>query len=542
MRDKLDVIIRRQMIQIQLNSKQGSAVPCLKEEKLRRDSLDADLRLIGATWDGILPDAKRIVDDTREVRPGDIFVLRQGASELSLELARKYAQSATQSGAVAIIADPKYDLDVTLPVIHLGEPHLKLCRIAEAFYGRPSMRMKVIAVTGTNGKTTTTYLLESLCQSMGLRVGVMGTISHRYPGYSEASLNTTPGTLKLYRLMSEMADAGCDIVAMEVSSHGIMQGRVDGVAFDAAIWNNLGTDHLDFHKTREAYAAAKQRLFNHYLVLSHDAGKTPVAVGNLDDDEVMTHILGANPVTWGGRVMSFSATGNEHADVVVHAPKWRKGTWEFEIQYDGKCVETKLPLIGLYNVANAAGAAAALLGLGYSLEELGGALGKITQIPGRMECVSAEGPTVIVDFAHTPEAMQNALEAARECVANGGKLCIVFGAGGDRDPSKRPMMGEIASKCADYAIVTSDNPRTENPMAIIDGIVAGIPKSFDYDIEADRSKAIENAILKANPEDVIMVVGKGHEDYQILGTEKIHFDDREQCKNSLNKKLARDLL
>ncbi|MBO4351650.1 MAG: UDP-N-acetylmuramoyl-L-alanyl-D-glutamate--2,6-diaminopimelate ligase [Proteobacteria bacterium] len=509
---------------------------------MRKDSFDAGLRTIGATWDGNLPEAKRIVDDTREVRQGDIFVLRQGASELSPELARKYARSAEQSGAVAMIADPRYDLDVTLPIIHLTDPHLKLCGIAEAFYGRPSMGMKVIAVTGTNGKTTTTYLLESLCQSMGLRVGVMGTISHRYPGYSEASINTTPGTLKLYRLMSEMADAGCDIVAMEVSSHGIMQGRVDGVAFDAAIWNNLGTDHLDFHKTREAYAAAKQRLFNHYLFLSHQAGKSPVAVGNLDDEEVMAHILGANPAVWGDRVLSFSASGNDQADVVVHALEWRKGAWNFEICYDGNSVRTKLPLIGQYNVANATGAVAALLGLGYSLEDLGCALGKIAQIPGRMECVSAEGPTVIVDFAHTPEAMQNALEAARGCVADGGKLCIVFGAGGDRDPSKRPMMGEIAAKCADVAIVTSDNPRTENPLAIIDGIVAGIPKSFHFDVEADRAKAIENAILQANPQDVVMVVGKGHEDYQILGTEKIHFDDREQCKNSLNKKLAHDLL
>ena len=502
---------------------------------MRKDSFEASLRTIGATWDGILPEAKRIVDDTREVRQGDIFVLRQGASELSPELAGKFAQSAEQSGAVAIIADPKYDLKVTVPVIHLAEPHLKLCGIAEAFYGRPSMRMKVIAVTGTNGKTTTTYLLESLCKSMGLRVGVMGTISHRYPGYMEASLNTTPGTLKLYRLMSEMADAGCDIVAMEVSSHGIMQGRVDGVAFDAAIWNNLGTDHLDFHKTREAYAAAKERLFSHYLALSHDAGKKPAAIGNLDDDEVMAHILEANPNTWGGRVLSFSASGKETANVAVHGLAWRKGAWEFEIRYDGKSVGTKLSLIGQYNVANAAGAVAAMIALGYSLEDLGRALEKIEQIPGRMECVSAEGPTVIVDFAHTPEAMQNALEAARGCVSNEGKLRVVFGAGGDRDPSKRPMMGDVAAKCADYAIVTSDNPRTENPIAIIDGIVAGIPKSFDFIVEPDRAKAIEMAILQAKSQDVVMVVGKGHEDYQILGTEKIHFDDREQCRKFLNK-------
>ncbi len=497
---------------------------------------------MGAVWEGDLGAPANMVDDTREIQPGDIFVLRQGAAPLKDEQIRAFCDRAVQAGAAAIVMDYDIDISVPVPIIRLSQPHLQLRKLAECFYGQPSLKMKVIAVTGTNGKTTTTYLIESLAKAMGLRVGVLGTISHRYPGYEEPSANTTPGILKLYRLMDGMAQAGCDLVVMEVSSHGIMQGRVDGVAFDAAIWNNLGTDHLDFHKTREAYALAKQRLFDHYLVESRRAGKSPIAVMNADDEEVVSHIRQACPENWGGRVASFSALGNK-ASIVITEKCWANGRWKLTIENDvGHVCHTELPLVGEYNLANAAGAMTAMSGIGFDLDELADALARIQQIPGRMECVCAS-PLVIVDFAHTPEAMENALLAVRECMKSRageavGKLHVVFGAGGDRDASKRPMMGKIAQNYGDFVYVTSDNPRTENPQKIVDDIVDGISKRSGLFIDIDRENAISAAINKALPEDVVIVIGKGHEDYQILGTEKIHFDDREVCLRFLARKGA----
>ena len=490
------------------------------------------LRELGAVWDGLLPEARHIVDDSREVGPGDIFVLRQGATALSQAQMRRFCESAVAAGACAVIADPGADVPTSLPVIRLAEPHRHLGALAEGFYGSPSRRMKVVAVTGTNGKTTTTYLIEALARNLGLRVGVLGTISYRYPGYSEPAPNTTPGTLKLYRLMAAMADAGCDIVAMEVSSHGIVQGRVDGVLFDAAIWNNLGTDHLDFHGTREAYALAKQRLFDHYLVEAFRAGKRPVAVANADDPEVVSHIRDAHPESWGGRVVSFSSA-TAQADIALRDLQWRNGAWQLEIHdAQGTVIPSSLSLIGAYNAANAAGAIAALHALGYGLRDIAEALPHVPQIPGRMECV-AKAPTVIVDFAHTPEALENALDAARGCVHDGGRLIAVFGAGGDRDPSKRPMMGAAAAKLSDLVYVTSDNPRTENPDDIIRQIMAGIPEGVNACAITDRNAAIRAAVRCASGNDVILVAGKGHEDYQIIGTQKQHFDDREVCRDAL---------
>ena len=298
---------------------------------------------------------------------------------------------------------------------------------------------------------------------------------------------------------------------------------------------------FDFHKTREAYALAKQRLFDHYLVQSHRAGKNPIAVANADDDEVVAHIRAARPENWGGRVCSFSLAGKQ-ADIELIPQNWKDEAWQIEIidHTRGNHCHTSLPLVGAYNVANAAGAMTAMMGLGYSLEELAEALSKIEQIPGRMQRISTK-PTVIVDFAHTPEALENALMAARSCVPEGGHLCVVFGAGGDRDPSKRPMMGGIVAKMSDRCFVTSDNPRTEDPLSIIHGILEGMPQSGAVVSDVDRASAIRKAILTADEKDVIVVAGKGHEDYQILGKMKIHFDDCEICRQVFAERLQKSL-
>ena len=501
----------------------------------------------------------KLSDDTRELSVGDIFVLRQGASPLGAEVASRLCAEARAAGARAIIGDAELCAGAGLPVLGLANVHEHLGELARGFWGDPSGEMKVVAVTGTNGKTTTTYLIESVARVMGLKVGVLGTISHRYPGYEECAVNTTPGTLKLQRLLRAMADAGCDLVAMEVSSHGIMQGRIDGISFDVAVWNNLGTDHLDFHKTREAYGLAKRRLFDTHLVRSFAAGKLPVAVGNASDDDVMRYLREARPESWGGRMATFAlgrragsaVDGNSienaniekaniersavaDADVAIDSYVWAGDRWTFKVKTAEGVFDGGLPLAGVYNLLNAAGAVTALVSLGYDVSRVVGALGDVAQIPGRMERVNRR-PLVVVDFAHTPEALKNSLMAARECVLAGGRLISVFGAGGDRDASKRPMMGRISQSQADVSIVTSDNPRTEKPEDIIEQIVAGMkPQGGEaggalhhYIVEVDRAKAIERALEMAKPLDVVVIAGKGHEDYQIVGTEKRHFDDRE---------------
>ena len=516
----------------------------------------------------------KLSDDTRELSVGDIFVLRQGASPLGAEVASRLCAEARAAGARAIIGDAELCAGAGLPVLGLANVHEHLGELARGFWGDPSGEMKVVAVTGTNGKTTTTYLIESVARVMGLKVGVLGTISHRYPGYEECAVNTTPGTLKLQRLLRAMADAGCDLVAMEVSSHGIMQGRIDGISFDVAVWNNLGTDHLDFHKTREAYGLAKRRLFDTYLVRSFAAGKLPVAVGNASDADVMRYLREARPESWGGRMATFALgrragsavdrnsienanienaniedsniedsniekanierSAVADADVAIDSYVWAGDRWTFKVKTAEGVFDGGLPLAGVYNLLNAAGAVTALVSLGYDVSRVVGALGDVAQIPGRMERVNRR-PLVVVDFAHTPEALKNALMAARECVLAGGRLISVFGAGGDRDASKRPMMGRISQSQADVSIVTSDNPRTEKPEDIIEQIVAGMkPQGGEaggalhhYIVEVDRAKAIERALEMAKPLDVVVIAGKGHEDYQIVGTEKRHFDDRE---------------
>lgn len=506
----------------------------------------------------------KLSDDTRELSVGDIFVLRQGASPLGAEVASRLCAEARAAGARAIIGDAELCAGAGLPVLGLANVHEHLGELARGFWGDPSGEMKVVAVTGTNGKTTTTYLIESVSRVMGLKVGVLGTISHRYPGYEECAVNTTPGTLKLQRLLRAMADAGCDLVAMEVSSHGIMQGRIDGISFDVAVWNNLGTDHLDFHKTREAYGLAKRRLFDTHLVRSFAAGKLPVAVGNASDDDVMRYLREARPESWGGRMATFALgrragsavdrnsienanienaniekanierSAVADADVAIDSYVWAGDRWTFKVKTAEGVFDGGLPLAGVYNLLNAAGAVTALVSLGYDVSRVVGALGDVAQIPGRMERVNRR-PLVVVDFAHTPEALKNALMAARECVLAGGRLISVFGAGGDRDASKRPMMGRISQSQADVSIVTSDNPRTEKPEDIIEQIVAGMkPQGGEaggalhhYIVEVDRAKAIERALEMAKPLDVVVIAGKGHEDYQIVGTEKRHFDDRE---------------
>ena len=496
----------------------------------QKDAFTALLSALGAHWTGELPEARYLVDDSREAGEKDYFVLRDGTTVMTQERAQHLADQAVLAGISAIISHREVSVPAHVCLIRLDGTRQHLLELARGFYGPIPETLRLIAVTGTNGKTTTTYLIESAAQHLGLKVGVLGTISHRYPGYCEASENTTPGTLKLYRLLHAMVQARCDLVVMEVSSHAICQDRIAGLMYDIAIWNNLGIDHLDYHQTREAYGQAKQQLFSKYLVLSRKSGKNPVAIANAMDKAVMRLMHAANPDAWGGRLITFATDARVAGDVTIVTRAWKNHAWQGELQYRGESEEISLPLVGRYNVENAAAACSAFITLGHKLSDVACAMSKVSQIPGRMQVVREASPRVIVDFAHTPEALESALSAARETMA-GGRLWVIFGCGGDRDASKRPVMAKYAQAKADVVVVTSDNPRTEDPQAIIRDIVSGLDMSRGVYVEADRRLAIALALKNAAaPEDVVLIAGKGHEDYQILGDTKKHFSDVEEVR------------
>jgi UDP-N-acetylmuramoyl-L-alanyl-D-glutamate--2,6-diaminopimelate ligase len=384
---------------------------------------------------------------------------------------------------------------------------------AAAAYGDPGAKLKLVAVTGTNGKTTTVGILRHLLdEGDGGRCASIGTLgvlvgSEGRPQAGGGGL-TTPGPVELQRVLRALVDAGVTTVAMEVSSHSLDQRRVDGLAFDAAVFTNLTRDHLDYHKTMEAYVAAKARLIE-YLTPSG------TAVINADDDA--WQVLARAP-----RQVRFSLAGND-ADVRASGVRYTPRGSAWELEAGGGRAAVRLPLVGDFNVANALGAAAAAWALGLPNDEVARRLSLLPQVPGRLERIN-ERPTVLRDYAHTPDALERALTAVRPFAER--RLIVVFGCGGDRDRGKRPQMGAIAERLADQAIVTSDNPRTEDPDRIIDDIEAGM-HGAKHERITDRHDAIARALTIAAPDDVVVLAGKGHETYQIRGTIAYPFDERE---------------
>ena len=424
-----------------------------------------------------------------------------------------------------------------LSLVLLKDTRQALAQLTELAYGRPSDELKVIGITGTNGKTTTSYLLESLGTSLGKKVGVLGTVSHRYPGYEEPSINTTPGVVRLKRLLRQMVDAGVDWVVMEVSSHGLEQGRLAGVSFDIGAWTNLSPDHLDFHGTMEQYSAAKAKLFNTLLPRSQ---KRTAALFN-GQSEAIGRALDFASAPW-GETLWFGldeAPLPKGRQLRARGIRESRTGWRGELVLDDQIAAFELPLVGRYNVENALVAVGIAAELGAPLSAIATALKDIAQVPGRMERVVApQGPRVIVDYAHSPEALAVALDALR--ASTQGQLRVVFGAGGDRDRLKRPLMGEAAAKAADWLYLTTDNPRGEAPAAIAAEVRAGIPNDVgSLVIELDRAAAIQRAIGEAKADDTLLIAGKGHENYQVLAHETIHFDDREVARSALGNWRAR---
>ncbi len=424
-------------------------------------------------------------EDSRRCATGDLFVAIPGTRDDGLA----YAADAVQRGAVAVAAETDPRLGV--PWIEVPDARVAAGRLADIVYRHPSLELALIGVTGTNGKTTTAHILAQILPGA---VGVIGTTGVQYPGVHEASLNTTPGPTELRRHLRGMVAAGCVACCMEVSSHALVQRRVDGLRFAAAVYTNLTGDHIDYHGSMDEYEAAKARLFD--LV-----GADGHAIVNANDAACRRVRTQANLVRF-------------HPGSVDVTPRGTKFEWR------GRKVS--LPLVGRHNAENAAAALETAVALGADEEELMVSLQGVLPARGRLETVQVDPFLVVVDYAHTDDALENALRAVRDVAR--GMVILVFGCGGDRDRSKRPRMGAVASRYADRVFLTNDNPRTEDPRRIADEVLAGLG-GRPATIELDRAAAIRAAVASARPGDAVVIAGKGHETYQEVGTRRLPFDD-----------------
>ena len=460
-----------------------------------------------------------ITDDSRQVRPGWLFIARPGHDTDG----RKFIDDAVARGAAAVlVSDPANDPGKGAVLVS-GDIAATTLALLNRFHGRPGEALRLIGITGTNGKTTTSYLIRHLLNAADRRCGLIGTVEIDDGVTCRPSELTTPGIVQMFALLADMVRHGCDACVMEVSSHALDQGRARGLNFGAAVFTNLTGDHLDYHGTMEAYGDAKAKLFE-------SLDDRAAAIVNTDDP-AHERMLRACPA----RQITFSPSGGGadcRAEVVDASARYTDcrliGPW-------GE-IRSRLPLIGLHNVANVLGAVAAAHAIGVDVSGLTEALDQCPQTPGRLErvAVQPEQPfDVLVDYAHTDDALANVLTALRPVTH--GRLRVLFGCGGDRDKSKRPRMAAIACRLADDIVITSDNPRTEDPQAIIRDILTGVTDADQRRVqtEPDRAAAIGRIIADAQPGDVVLLAGKGHEDYQIIGTQKRPFDDREAAREAI---------
>lgn len=461
-----------------------------------------------------------------QVRPGDAFCCIVGLKADG----HAFAQDAVDRGATVLVVERmlemKGDNDVTF--ILVNDTRKAMAHLAAHFYRMPTQDLSLVGITGTNGKTTTAHLVEHIASTLGKTTGMIGTVGIDIAGKALPADHTTPESCDLQHIFAEMRDAGCDVVAMEVSSHALDLDRVWDSTFAVTAFTNLTQDHLDYHKTFEAYFAAKRRLFS--------ADYPAKRVINIDS-------------TWGERLVADALEQGD--EVITTGFAENADIHPIEIAYDvartrivlgvrGEAIAFEYPLVGKFNVENVMTAFGIALELGFAPHDIARALSDVPPVPGRIEHVmlgSGEGSdwarqiAVYVDYAHTPDAIEKALASVKQLTK--GKTIVVFGCGGDRDATKRPLMGK-AALAADFAVVTSDNPRTESPDAIIEDIVVGMQECGErFSVEPDRKRAIEHALSLAHPGDSVLIAGKGHEDYQIIGTTKHPFDDREVARQAL---------
>jgi UDP-N-acetylmuramoyl-L-alanyl-D-glutamate--2,6-diaminopimelate ligase len=476
---------------------------------------------------GTLPETVRgVAYDSRKVGPGELFVAVAGLKQDG----RRFIADALGRGAAAVVFEGADPLGGTATA-RIGVPSCReaLARLAGAYHGHPSRALAVIGITGTNGKTTTSYLVEALLRAGGRATGLLGTVQYRVGAEAQPAGQTTPEAVELQALLARMVAERITAVAMEVSSHALALHRVDGIEFDVAVFTNLTQDHLDFHGTLDEYRAAKARLFR---LLAESRKPRRAAVINHDDPAGtdMLHALGAAAV----EVLTFGMGAGARVRPRVFTSGIEGITLEAESPRG--VVRVASPLVGEHNVMNLLGAVGVGLTLEMEPDAIGAALSTVRIVPGRFERIEAGQPfLVVVDYAHTPDALERTLETARKLVTPGGRLAAVFGCGGDRDRGKRPLMGAIAARLADRVWVTSDNPRSERPEAIIGEVVTGIPPAdLDRHVTiSDRKAAIRSALDWARPGDVVVLAGKGHETYQIVGSDVLPFDDRTVARDVL---------
>jgi UDP-N-acetylmuramoyl-L-alanyl-D-glutamate--2,6-diaminopimelate ligase len=489
--------------------------------------------------------------DSRQATAGKVFFAVPGEQTDGHD----YIGEAVKRGAAAVVVSRAGRWPRAPATVRVNNVRNAMGLWAAHFYRHPSSGLRLVGVTGTNGKTTLTYLVEAILHEAGLEPGVIGTINYRYRGRALPAHHTTPESVDLQELLAQMVQSGVQAVAMEVSSHALAQERVRGLDFDVGVFTNLTRDHLDYHRDMDDYFAAKSRLFNDYLPASLKSHKAAVIYGN----DPRGAALIANCRAQGLAVWSYGesgpwdvcpAQGSQVAQVAQIAMDVRgiRG----EIRAKERRINIASSLVGSVNLQNILGAVGVGCALGLSDDVIARGIARLSAVPGRLEKVdNGRGVAVLVDYAHTPDALEKALHVARQLTT--GSLIAVFGCGGDRDRGKRPLMGEIAARLSDVAVLTSDNPRTEEPAAILADVEAGVRQvgiaKLDaaplaagttgsvarrgYYVEADRRAAIRLALAIAGAGDTVLIAGKGHEDYQILGKTKVHFDDREVARETI---------
>ncbi len=452
---------------------------------------------------------------SKDVRPGYLFAALRGEKTDGFH----FRQEAFEKGSVALLSERSKPKDAGKSWIQVSEARKALALCSANFYNNPSQRIKVVGITGTKGKTTISYLLEKILQIDKQRPGVIGTISYRGPGIFHTAKRTTPEAPEIQKLIKRMLEGGATHCVMEISSHSLEFKRTVGIDIDVAVFSNLSGEHLDFHKSMEDYFEAKKKLFSR--------NKKATAIINSDDP-------------WGKRLISELTmdmiTYGFEKEALVRAENYcfsQEGT-EFFLKVPSGKVSCVSPLLGKPNLYNIMGATAAALALKIPLDSIKSGIASLQGVPGRFERIENPfGFHIFVDYAHSDDALRNLLETAQELSPQ--RVLLVFGAGGDRDKSKRPRMGELAGKLADWTILTSDNPRSEDPLAILSDIEEGIKKTGPgkYDVEPDRKKAIQKILSEGRPGDYILIAGKGHENYQIFKDKTIHFDDAEVVREIL---------
>lgn len=463
-----------------------------------------------------------IATDSRKVKPGNLFVALRGFTVDGHD----FIQQAQEKGAAAYLVEE--DMDIPQVCIRVSDTTRALAILAAQFYGHPTSSLRLLGVTGTNGKTTVTHLVEQILNDAGHSTGIIGTIQMRMGDYAEEVKNTTPDALELQRMFAIMLEKGATHACIEVSSHALEMGRVWGCDFKTGIFTNLTQDHLDYHRTMENYRHAKSLLFSQ-LGNTYNGKQQKFAVLNIDDPSTAVYrkMTAAQVITYGI---------DQDADVQALNISIGSGGTAFTLQTFQGSAEIEMKMMGKFSVYNVLAATAACLMEGVSLPQIKASIEQMAGVPGRFEPVDeGQDYAVIVDYAHTPDSLENVLATAREFTK--GKLYCVVGCGGDRDKTKRPIMAQIASKNADCTIFTSDNPRSEDPQAILDDMVRQLKKEATgkYECIIDRKQAIERSIALANSGDCIVIAGKGHETYQIIKGQVLDFDDRKVASFAIRK-------